>query len=199
MSLNNYNIDYIENKNGSGDLLLQQTKIDENVNINTVINFKDETIRYNNFENFKQLDESDIYTFRGIMENLNKEILAKFDEQKKNKIMSKIMDKISSMKFTRDIYLPASAGSFVTPHQNKFIGYFFIFSTMLVPYQMIDLEISSKPEYKQLLENSFFSSEKNNKFVYHLKSAIRYALLLPGLIFTPFILLTAVLALRNMS
>lgn len=180
-------IEFIENTEDESGILIQKTKLDQNITISTIINFKDETISYNN-ENFKPLDESDIYTFRGIMENLN-------NKEKLDKIMPKIL----SMKFTRDIYLPASAGSFVTPQKNKFIGYFFIFSTMIVPYQMIDLEISSKPEYKDLLQNSFFASDKNNKFVYHFKSGIRYALLLPGLIFTPFILLTAVLALRNMS
>ena len=107
------------------------------------------------------------------------------------------MKDILNMNFVKDIYLPASAGSFTTPHKNKFIGYFFIFSTMFLPYQMIDLELVSKPQYIDDLKQSFFTS--NNKIIYYFKDIIRYALILPGLIFTPFILATAILALRNMS
>ena len=177
-------------------LLILKNKLDEQLTIYTVINTQDETISYNCKEienniicddiNYKKLDQSDIYTFKSIMDSLNN-----------SKLDNNLMKDILNMNFVKDIYLPASAGSFTTPHKNKFIGYFFIFSTMFLPYQMIDFELVSKPQYIDDLKQSFFTS--NNKIIYYFKEIIRYALILPGLIFTPFILATVILALRNMS
>lgn len=181
-------------------ILIVKTQIDESISNYTVIDTKNETINYdckiNKYTkkivcentNLKNLDSSDVYTFKSIMENL---------QNYKTGIDKNLMKDILNMKFVQSIYLSNSAGSFVTPHKNKFIGYFFLFSTMIIPYQMIDLEIASKPYYIDELKQSFFNS--NNKILYYLKEITRYVLILPGLIFTPFILITVLFALKNMS
>lgn len=173
------------------NLLVKETKLDNTISINTVINLNDETINYNcknlicqSFD-YKNLDESDIYTFKSFMDDINK--LDNFDD---------IMKKVLKMNYFKNIYLPFKASVFTTPY-NKFIGYFFIFSTLFVKYQMIDLELISKPQYSDEIKKIFFL--KNSKIIYYFKKIIRYILILPGLIITPFILISTMLALRNLS
>lgn len=155
-----------------------------NDEIITVVDLDKETISYAN-ENPRKLDYSDIYIFKNILDNV-------LDRQ----TLDKLIPELVKMDFFKTIYLPSSIGSFTTPY-NKYIGYFFIFSTMFAPYQMIDFEKTNKPDYSIILQNAF--NETNSVLKYDLKKLLRIILVLPGLIFTPFVLATAILALKNMS
>ena len=159
---------------------LTQTTNTNGITLITVIDIQNETIKYPGSE-FTPLSNNDIYLFESIIDNLQ--------------ITDPLIIKLTNMNFIKNIFLPASVGPFNT---NKGpLNYFFIFSSLIIPYQMIDLVKASQPKYSKDFQNAF--NKTNNVPIYYLKEVCRYILAIPGLILSPMILITSLLALRKMS
>jgi hypothetical protein len=62
---------------------------------------------------------------------------------------------------------------------------------------MIDLVKSSQPKYSNDFQNAF--NKNNNVPIYYLKEVCRYILAIPGLILSPIVLITSLLALKKMT
>lgn len=163
----------------TNNTLTQTTNINDTALI-TIIDIQNETIKYPGGE-FIPLSMSDIYLFKSIVDNLQ--------------ITDQLIIKLTNMNFIKNTFLPASVGPFNT-NKGPF-SFFFIFSSLIIPYQMIDLVKSSQPKYSKDLQNAF--NKTNNVSIYYLKEICRYILAIPGLILSPMILITSLFALKKMT
>ena len=123
---------------------------DNDLKIITTIHMDQGTISYSNNSNVsdvEKLNESHIYTFKSILENI--------------KMNDHLINKLTKMSYFIDTYLPYSAGSFVTPYpERSTIGYLFLFSTLFVPYQMIDIEMARSIPFMNVTLRQFHFTRK---------------------------------------
>ena len=163
----------------TNNTLTQTTNINDTTLI-TIIDIQNETIQYPGSD-FLPLSNSDIYLFKSIIDNLQ--------------ITDQLIVKLTNMNFIKNIFLPTSVGPFNT-NKGPF-NYFFIFSSLIIPYQIIDLVKSSQPKYSKYFQNAF--NKNNNVPIYYLKEFCRYILVIPGLLLSPMILITSLFALKKMT
>ena len=73
---------------------------------------------------------------------------------------------------------------------------FFLFSHLVCPFQEVDNQISLRPKYKTEIFDKYL--EKNSLFEYFVKRLIRLILLIPGIVLSPILLISALIGLKNM-
>lgn len=175
--------------------LVQVTTFTDNSNNTTneiyvKINITDETIIQSGEDAPRALQDQDVYVFRSIFDQIVK-------DSPKNGLsketVSSLVNQILDMKYM-ETYLPIKVGVNDIPY-NSCVNYLFLFSTLVVPYQIVDWEVFTKSSYKTQIYEKF--SKTNNMSAYNAKIVLRYILLIPGFILSPLILLGAVCALSN--
>lgn len=163
--------------------LIQKRFLDTNENFKIlniiVVNIKDETIKQNDL--VKNLDESDIYVFRSLLDEVE--------------INDQLVDDVLQMKYMQT-YLSQKLSLNELP-RNSIINSLFVFSSIVIPYQNIDYEIIKRKTYKNKFLDIFYKN--NNRFFYNIKSIFRYVLLIPGLIMSPIIIGFALYGLSKMN
>lgn len=165
------------------NMLIKNTIIEDNLNriqITIKINLRDETIEQSG-EPPRLLNTGDLYTFRSIFSEVE--------------ISDSLMTSVLGMKFM-DEYLSMRIGAFDIPY-NWCVNFWFLFSSLVVPYQMVDWEMEIKPQYRSLIFSSFAKS--NNVSLYGFKTVCRWVLLIPGVVLSPLIMLGTLCALSRMG
>lgn len=177
--------------------LVQVTKFTDNQNnasnvsheIYVKINLTDETIIQSGEDLPRPLGPEDVYVFRSVFQ----EIVSGGSLDKGS--TDNLVQRVLGMKYM-ETYLVTSVGLNDIPY-NGCVNYLFLFSTLVIPYQIVDWEVFTKSDYKKIIYDTF--SKTNSMSTYNLKMAMRYVLLIPGLILSPLILLMAVCALSKMN
>lgn len=183
---------------GTSNSLVQVTSFTDNSNntsheIYVKINLTDETIIQSGQDLPRPLGPEDVYVFRSVFEQFFQQIVKDSSLDKEN--VTSLVQTVLNMKYM-ETYLVTSVGLNDIPY-NGCVNYLFLFSTLVIPYQIVDWEVFTKSDYKKIIYDTF--SKTNSMNTYNLKMAMRYVLLIPGLILSPLILLTAVCALSKMN
>lgn len=152
-------------------------KPDPTVTITVKINLKTTTIQYNNDEP-KPITDDDFFVFLEFMKNV--------------KATPALMDALLNNSYYTKQFLKTTMGVFNTPKEDN---YFQLFPSFVLPYEALYRERVLKPKYaKKILE---VYDKNNNAFIRKLKQLVRNILIVPGIFISPFIILTAVLALNR--
>jgi hypothetical protein len=150
---------------------------DPTLTITVKINLKTKTIQYNNDEP-KTITDDDFFVFLEFMKNV--------------KATPQLMDALLNNSYYTKQFLKTTMGFFNTPKENN---YFQLFPSFILPYEALYRELVLKPKYaKKILE---VYDKNNNAFIRKLKQLVRNILIVPGIFISPFIILTAVLALNR--
>lgn len=129
------------------------------------------------------LSPADNYTFLDFMRNI--------------RATDDLMESLLGNQYYTETFLSSSMGVFNVPNAPELSAYFFVFSSFLLPYENLYVEIHKKPEYKDRLLKAY--DDHNNSIVRQIKEFLRILLVIPGLVITPFLLVTALFALNKMS
>lgn len=108
-----------------------------------------------------------------------------------------LMDALLGNQYYTESFLSSSMGIFNVPNDPELSAYFFVFSSFLLPYENLYVEIHKKPQYKDRLLKAY--DEHNNSIVRQIKEFLRILLVIPGLVITPFLLVIALFGLSKMS
>lgn len=151
----------------------------------TEINLQAESIKYggdksDNAEE-KPLSGADVYVFEQMIDEV--------------KATPEFMEQLLKMNFVQRTLLPCTLGPLSVPFNNMALKLLFTFSSLVIPFQVIDSQKESKREYAAELQNAFNAC--NNATLYNFKKVARYVLLVPGIVLSPIILLVAITALKN--
>ena len=150
---------------------------DPTLTVTVKINLKNTTIQYNN-DLPVLLTDSDFFIFLDFMKNV--------------KATQQLMDALFKNTYYTKQFLKTTMGVFNTPKQDN---YFQLFPSFILPYEALYRELELKPKYaKKILE---VYDKNNSAFVRRLKQLVRRILIVPGIFISPFIILTAVLALNS--
>ena len=105
-----------------------------------------------------------------------------------------LMDALLASNFYVNVFLPYSLGTFNTPVEDSVL---FMFSSFILPYEILYREMKRNPDYADRILASY---DKNHSvFLRKFKEIIRLILVIPGLVCTPLILLMILPALKNMT
>ena len=132
--------------------------------------------------NGRKLSEADVYAFQAMIQDV--------------KVTPELMKALLNSNYFKSTYISTTAGAYNVPF-DKYTSYFFLFSSLIIPYQMVDIEKYKKPSYANDIQNVF--NKYNNVSIYYMKNVLRYILVVPGIVVTPFILLAVLSALKKMS
>ena len=103
-----------------------------------------------------------------------------------------LMDALLNNTYYTKQFLKTTMGVFNTP---KEYNYFQLFPSFVLPYEALYRERVLKPKYaKKILE---VYDKNNNAFIRKSKQLVRNILIVPGIFISPFIILTARLALNS--
>ncbi len=150
---------------------------DPSITITVKINLKNTTIQYNNDEP-KPITGEDFFVFLDFMKNI--------------RATPELMDALLNNSYYTKEFLKTTMGIFITPKENNYFQYF---PSFILPYEALYREFKLKPEYsKKILEKY---NKNNSAFIRRLKQLVRTILIVPGIFISPFIILTAVLALNS--
>ena len=150
---------------------------DPTLTITVKINLKTTTIQFNNDEP-KPITDNDFYVFLDFMKNV--------------KATPELMDALLNNSYYTKQFLKTTMGIFNTP---KEYNYFQFFPSFVLPYEALYRERVLKPKYaKKILE---VYDKNNSAFIRKSKQLVRIILIVPGIFISPFIILTARLALNR--
>ena len=133
----------------------------------------------------RPLTQSDIYILADMLANLTPTPALKND--------------LLTSSFYTDIYLSSNMGAFdVPPYAPPFVRGFYLFSSMIIPFQFVDAEETRMgPTHGREIATAYY---KNNSWaVRECKHLCRQILILPGLPLTPLIVGAALLGLSRMT
>ena len=130
-----------------------------------------------------KLSSADNYTFLDFM----KHMLATDD----------LMTALFANEYYTKTYLSDSLGVFVVPFSPDFSSYFYVFSSLVLPYENLYSEQRLKPKYADRITAKY--DENNSALLRHIKELLRNVLVIPGIPLTPIIYLAAIAALNKMS
>ena len=130
-----------------------------------------------------RLSSSDNYCFLDFMKNL----VATDD----------LMTALLANEYYSKTFLSDSLGVFVVPFSPDFSSYFFVFSSLILPYENLYLEQVLKAKYADKITAKY---DENNSATWRtMKEILRNVLVVPGIPLTPFIYLAAITALKQMT
>jgi hypothetical protein len=152
-------------------------KPDPTITVTVTINLKTTTIQYNNDEP-KPITDDDFFVVLEFMKNV--------------KATPALMDALLNNSYYTKQFLKTTMGVFNTP---KEYNYFQLFPSFVLPYEALYRELVLKPKYaKKILE---VYDKNNSAFIRKSKQLVRNILIVPGIFISPFIILTARLALNS--
>ena len=153
--------------------------LDPNLTVTVKINLKTEMIQYNN-DAPTSITDSEYYTFLDFMKNIE--------------ATPQLMDALLKNTYYSKQFLKTKLGRFNTPKENNYLQYF---PSLVLPYEALYRELVLKPKYvKKLLETY---DKNNNAFIRRLKQITRKVLIVPGIVISPFIIISVGLILKNQS
>lgn len=169
----------------TNNTLVQITKItDVENNSNEIyvkVNINEETIIQSGDNEPRPLMEADMYTFRSMFSQVE--------------LSEGLVTKVLNMKYMKE-YLGMNVSVNDVPF-HPFVNYLFLFSQLIIPFQNIDWEKVNKSKYASKIQEVF--NKTNDVKMYNLKKVGRYLLLIPGLILSPIIMISVLVALSKMS
>ncbi len=130
-----------------------------------------------------RLSSADHYCFLDFMKN----IIATDD----------LMTALLANEYYTKTFLSDSLGVFVVPFAPDFSSYFYVFSSLVVPYENLYSEQLLKPKYADRITAKY--DENNSALLRKAKEILRDVLVIPGIPLTPLIYLAAISALKKMS
>ncbi len=108
-----------------------------------------------------------------------------------------LMLALLSNEYYTKTFLSDSLGVFVVPFAPDFSSYFYVFSSLVLPYENLYMEQILKPKYAVQITSKY--DENNIALLRKLKEILRDILVVPGIPITPFIYLATIAALKKMS
>lgn len=170
----------------TNNTLVQITKITDVQNNNTTeiyvkVNINEETIIQSGDNQPRPLMDYDMYTFRAMFSQVE--------------LSEGLVTKVLNMKYMKTYLAMNVSVNEVQFH--PFVNYLFLFSQLVIPFQNIDWEKVNKSKYASKIQEVF--NKTNSVSMYKLKKVGRYLLLIPGLIFSPIIMIGVLVALSKMS
>jgi hypothetical protein len=152
-------------------------KPDPTITVTVTINLKTTTIQYNNDEP-KPITDDDFFVVLEFMKNV--------------KATPALMDALLNNSYYTKQFLKTTMGVFNTPIENNYLQ---LFPSFIFPYEALYRELVLKPKYaKKILE---VYDKNNSAFIRKSKQLVRNILIVPGIFISPFIILTARLALNS--
>jgi hypothetical protein len=138
---------------------------------------------------------NDTISEAGIMVPLGEQHTYTFLDVTKNIIATQdLMDALFASNFYVNIFLPYSLGTFTTPVEDSVL---FMFSSFILPYEILYRELKQNPKYADQILAVY--DKNHNVMLRKFKEVIRILLVIPGLVFTPIILIMIWPALHRMS
>ena len=152
-------------------------KPDPTITVTVTINLKTTTIQYNNDEP-KPITDDDFFVVLEFMKNV--------------KATPALMDALLNNSYYTKQFLKTTMGVFNTPKEDNYLQFF---PSFIFPYEALYRELVLKPKYaKKILE---VYDKNNSAFIRKSKQLVRNILIVPGIFISPFIILTARLALNS--
>jgi hypothetical protein len=158
-------------------------KPESDISITVKLNLKNSTIQYindhiNDPPTPKPIIDEDFFVFLEFMKNV--------------KATPDLMDALLNNPYYTKQFLRTTMGVFNTPIENNYFQYF---PSFVLPYEALYRELALKPKYSKKILKVY--DKNNNAFVRKFKQLVRNILIVPGIFISPFIILTAVLALNS--
>jgi hypothetical protein len=129
------------------------------------------------------LSPADNYTFLDFMQNI--------------RATDDLMEALLGNEYYVETFLSSSMGVFNVPNAPELSSYFFVFSSFLLPYENLYVEIHKKPKYKDRLLKTY--DEHHNSILRQVKEILRILLVIPGIFITPFLLIVVLFSYNNMG
>jgi hypothetical protein len=129
------------------------------------------------------LSPADNYTFLDFMQNI--------------RATEDLMEALLGNEYYIETFLSSSMGVFNVPNTPELSSYFFVFSSLLLPYENLYKEIHKKPQYKDRLLKAY--DEHHNSILRQVKEILRLLLAIPGIFITPFLLIVVLFSYNNMG
>jgi hypothetical protein len=136
---------------------------------------------------------NDTISERGIIVPLGEQHISLFLGVTANIVATEpLMDALLESNFYANVFLPFSLGPFTTPVENSVLLFF---SSFILPYEILYRELKQNPAYAEKILAVY---DKNRSvFIRKFKEFVRLILVIPGLVFTPLILILIWPALNN--
>ena len=160
--------------------IMQSTESMPEITIVVRINLKKTTIAYANSEPWRKIDDGDFYVFLDFMKHIRS--------------TPDLMDALLTNPYYTKHYLNTSLGVFNTPIDDDYLRKF---SSFILPYEALYSELETKPDYAYKILAKY--DENNSLYIREFKEFVRIILIVPGLVFTPLILISIYPALNGLT